>query len=108
MAFWTHHQALLQANVLTLRYEDTVSDFQAQVERIGRFLGVEDWSHLAGFSEHARRKAYIGTPSYSQVVEPVNARSVARWRHYLPWFAPVLPLLQPAAAQWGYSLAADA
>ncbi|MBD9479484.1 tetratricopeptide repeat-containing sulfotransferase family protein [Pseudoxanthomonas sp. PXM02] len=104
MRFWIHHQALLSPDTLTLRYEDTVGDFPAQVERIGAFLGIEDRDFLAQFSQHAARKGYISTPSYSQVVEPVNARAVGRWQPYARWLAPALPILQPVADHWGYDL----
>jgi tetratricopeptide (TPR) repeat protein len=104
MQFWIHHQALLKANVLELRYEDTVRDFDRQTERIAAFLGIDDGHRLAGFQEAARRKGYIGTPSYSQVIEPVNANAVARWKAYRPWFEPVLPILRPVAGHWGYPL----
>lgn len=104
MQFWIHHQELLRANVLELRYEDTVRDFDRQTERIAGFLGIEDGHRLAGFSDAARRKGYIGTPSYSQVVEPVNANAVGRWKAYRPWFEPILHILRPVADHWGYSL----
>ena len=104
MRFWIDHQALLRANVLELRYEDTVGDFDRQTGRIADFLGVADRHYFAGFSEAARRKGYIGTPSYSQVVEPVNTKAVARWERYRPWFEPALPALRPIADHWGYSL----
>jgi hypothetical protein len=104
MRFWIHHQELLRANVLELRYEDTVRDFDRQTERIAAFLGIDDGHRLADFPEAARRKGYIGTPSYSQVIEPVNANAVARWKAYRPWFEPVLPILLPVAEHWGYSL----
>lgn len=105
MQSWIHHQELLQANVLLLRYEDTVADFNHQVTRIADFLGIEDSHHLAQFAEHATRKGYISTPSYSQVVEPVNSRAVARWHAYRKYFEPVFPVLQPVADHWGYPLA---
>lgn len=104
MRFWIHHQALLSPDTLILRYEDTVGDFPAQVDRIGTFLGIEDRDFLAQFSQHAARKGYISTPSYSQVVEPVNSRAVGRWQPYAPWLAPALPILQPVADHWGYDL----
>ena len=104
MRFWIHHQALLSPDTLVLRYEDTVGDFPAQVDRIGAFLGIEDRDFLAQFSEHAARKGYISTPSYSQVVEPVNTRAVGRWQPYARWLAPALPILQPVADHWGYDL----
>ena len=104
MRFWIHHQALLSPDTLVLRYEDTVGDFPAQVDRIGAFLGIEDRDFLAQFSQHAARKGYISTPSYSQVVEPVNTRAVGRWQPYAHWLAPALPILQPVADHWGYDL----
>lgn len=105
MRFWVHHQALLSPDILILRYEDTVGDFPAQVDRIGAFLGIEDRDFLAQFSQHAARKGYISTPSYSQVVEPVNTRAVGRWQPYARWLTPALPILQPVADHWGYDLA---
>jgi tetratricopeptide (TPR) repeat protein len=104
MQFWIHHQELLRADVLELHYEETVRDFDRQTERIAGFLGIEDGHRLAGFSDAARRKGYIGTPSYSQVVEPVNANAVGRWKAYRPWFEPILHILRPVADHWGYSL----
>jgi len=102
MQNWIHHEALLHPNVLRLYYEDTVADFPRQVERIAAFLGIEEHGHLARFSEHAASKGYISTPSYSQVIEPVNTRAKGRWRMYRGYFEPVLPILQPVADHWGY------
>jgi tetratricopeptide (TPR) repeat protein len=102
MQNWIHHQALLRPNVLRLQYEETVADFPHQVERIAAFLGIEDHDHLARFSEHAAAKGYISTPSYAQVIEPVNTRARGRWQMYRRYFEPVLPILQPVADHWGY------
>ena len=104
MRFWIHHQTLLTPDTLILRYEDTVSDFPAQVDRISEFLSIDDSDFLAQFNAHAARKGYISTPSYSQVVEPVNDRAVGRWRPYAEWLRPALPILQPVADHWGYDL----
>jgi Flp pilus assembly protein TadD len=109
MRFWIHHQPLLCPDVLLLRYEETVSNFGAQVDVIADYLGIEDRAPLAEFAAHAAGKKYISTPSYAQVIEPVNTRAVARWEPYRAYFEPVFPLLQPIAGHWGYSLeAADA
>ena len=104
MRFWIHHETLLRPRMLTLRYEDTVSDFLPQVDRIATFLEIEDRQPLVEFSQHAAGKGYISTPSYSQVVEPVNTRAVARWKAYGHWFDPVLPILRPIADHWHYRL----
>jgi hypothetical protein len=104
MRFWIHHQPLLYPDVLLLRYERTVSDFPGQVKNIADWLGIADQDYLSKFAEHAARKGYISTPSYSQVIEPVNTRAMGRWHAYRRYFEPVLPILQPIADHWGYSL----
>ena len=104
MRFWLHHQPLLPPDALVLRYEETVSNFERQVQVIGDYLGIADHAPLAEFAAHAAGKAYISTPSYAQVTEPVNARAVARWEPYRAYFEPLFPLLQPVAGALGYTL----
>ncbi len=104
MRFWIHHQPLVCPDALLLRYEETVSDFGNQVEVIADYLGIADRAPLADFAAHAAGKKYISTPSYSQVIEPVNARAVARWQPYRRYFEPLFPILEPVAGHWGYAL----
>ena len=104
MECWIHHERLLKPDVLTLRYEDTVSGFEQQTRRIATFLAIENAESLEGFSSHAAKKPYISTPSYAQVLEPVNSKAVSRWRPYVEYFEPVFPILRPVADHWGYSL----
>lgn len=102
MRFWVSHVALLRPQVLEWRYEDVVHDFDHHVDRLAAFLELEDAAPLRAFSEHAKQKGYIGTPSYAQVVRPVYASSVGRWERYRRYFEPILPILKPALEQWGY------
>jgi hypothetical protein len=104
MRFWIHHQPLVCPDALLLRYEETVSDFGKQVEVIADYLGIADRAPLADFAAHAAGKKYISTPSYSQVIEPVNTRAVARWEPYRTYFEPLFPILDPVASHWGYAL----
>ncbi len=104
MKFWREHVALLQPDVFEWRYETAIADFDGIVSRLGGFLELEDVGPLRDFSEHARRKGYIGTPSYAQVVQPVYSSSIGRWRHYREAFDPVIPLLKPAIEELGYEV----
>ncbi|HEY9112692.1 MAG TPA: hypothetical protein VIM92_13080 [Rhodanobacteraceae bacterium] len=56
------------------------------------------------FDTRAREKGFIATPSYTQVVEPINTGSVGRWRKYREFFAPILPILEPMLTHWGYDV----
>jgi tetratricopeptide (TPR) repeat protein len=102
MTFWLHHAQLMQPNVITSRYEDLLDDFSGHVERIGKFLELDDAAPLLRFDQHARDKGFISTPSYSQVIEPPNKKAVDRWRRYHSYFEPVLPILHDMMQRWGY------
>ena len=47
-------------------------------------------------------KSFISTPSYSQVVQPVSAKAVDRWKNYERHFQGCLPSLVPLLQRWGY------
>ncbi|MBA8888511.1 tetratricopeptide (TPR) repeat protein [Dokdonella fugitiva] len=103
MQSWLHHAALFGPDVLAVRNEDIVADVEGQAARIAQFLDLGDAAPLLGFHEHARRKGFIGTPSYTQVIQPVNSRGMNRWLRYREYIEPVLPILEPMLRHWGYS-----
>ncbi|OOG57161.1 hypothetical protein B0E47_06995 [Rhodanobacter sp. B05] len=102
MNYWVYHEQLLKPRVLHLRYEDLLDRFDAEVERIGRFIGVEDAAPLRNFHQHAQQKGFISTPSYAQVTQPPNKQAVGRWRRYEKAFRPLLPGLKDIMEHWGY------
>ncbi len=107
MALWQRYAEILPLSVVATRYEDLVADFAGETRRILDFLGLPWDDAVLSYRERAKVRA-IATPSYHQVVQPIYARSVGRWRHYEAEMAPVLPLLQPFVEAFGYSLAPDA
>jgi hypothetical protein len=105
MDFWYQQADLLQPAVREVFYERFVSDFDTEVRAIGDFLQLPWDEGMLAPASHARSKGFISTPSYSQVVQPVNQKAVGRWRHYEQHFATVIPELQPCLQRWGYSAA---
>ncbi len=103
MTRWLYQVSILQPAVMLSRYEHLVTDFPQQAARIAQFLDLDDASPMLHFDQHARNKAYIGTPSYSQVIEPVNRKGLGRWHKYRRDLEPVLPILEPMLRHWGYS-----
>ncbi len=103
MQCWLQHVEVFQPNVLVSRYEDLVADIAPHTRRIADFLELEDAAPMLQFDRRAREKGYIATPSYSQVIEPVNSKGTNRWHQYREYFAPVLPTLAPILQHWGYS-----
>ena len=104
MQFWLEHVDVLQPRVLELRYEDLVDNPTMHARALGDFLGLVDVSSMLKFDEHARAKGFISTPSYAQVVEPLNKKAVGRWQRYREYLEPVVPLLKPIIDHWSYSL----
>jgi Flp pilus assembly protein TadD len=102
MDCWLRHAEVFQPNVLISRYEDLVADSAQQTQRIAQFLELDDASSMMKFDQHARDKGYIGTPSYSQVIEPLNTKGLNRWLRYRPHFEQALRILGPMLKHWGY------
>ncbi len=103
MQCWLDHVRVFQPEVFISRYEDLVADTPGQTQRIAHFLGLEDASTMLRFDQHARDKGYIATPSYTQVIQPVNRKGLNRWLRYRDALTPALPILQPMLDHWGYS-----
>jgi tetratricopeptide (TPR) repeat protein len=101
--FWYGQAAMLSPRVLEVRYESFVADFERGVREMAEFLELPWSDAMLAPAEHARAKGFISTPSYSQVVQPVNQKAVGRWRSYERHLAPVIPLLQPYLERWGYA-----
>jgi hypothetical protein len=90
---------------LELRYEDLVADVGGEARRLIDFLGLEWTDDLMGFTERAKSRGVISTPSYSQVIQPVNNRAIGRWQAWRPWFeGEALEVLAPWVDRFGYRL----
>jgi tetratricopeptide (TPR) repeat protein len=104
MDFWYAELEVLKPAVREVRYEGFVASFEAEIHGIVDFLELPWDERLLESAAHARSKGYISTPSYAQVIQPVNQRSVGRWRAYEKHFANVLPLVRPYLDRWGYGV----
>lgn len=102
MQCWLEDERIFQPQVLVSRYEELVTNFPEQTRRIADFLMLEDADPMQQFDRHARDKGYIATPSYTQVIEPVNRKAMNRWHRYRREFEPILPILEPMLRHWGY------
>ncbi|HET7560921.1 MAG TPA: sulfotransferase [Rhodanobacteraceae bacterium] len=111
MENWIHHVEVFNPSVFVSRYEDLVADPAQQTRRIAGHLDLEDAAPMLNYDQRAREKEFIATPSYTQVIEPINRKGVGRWQRYREYFEPVLPILQPMLERWGYradeTIAAD-
>ena len=102
--FWYEQWSLLRPASYELQYETFVADFDSQVRGLSDFLQLSWDDTMLAPGEHARAKGFISTPSYSQVIEPINSRSVGHWKAYERHFADVLPIVMPYIERWDYAI----
>jgi hypothetical protein len=96
-----HYRREMQYDELVLRYESFV---EAQVPQTGQlldFLGLPFEPACLRFHESRR---YAPTPSYAQVTETLNDRSIGRFRNYREQLRPYVATLQPLLSAYGYSV----
>ena len=93
------YAAALGETALSVRYEDLVADQEVQTRRLLDYLGLPFEPTCLRFHENRR---YAPTPSYAQVSEPLNDRSIGRWKSYRQQLAPQAAALAEVIADLGY------
>ena len=104
--YWYAQSALLAPAIHELKYERFVGDFENGTRALADFLELPWAEAMLRPAERAQAKGFISTPSYAQVMQPVNQQSVDRWRRYEKYFDAALPPLAPYLERWGYAGAA--
>jgi len=67
---------------LEIDYERLVSDTESVVRQLVAFCGLP-WDEAC--LSHEQKRAHVSTPSLWTARQPVNTRSVDRWRRFEPW-----------------------
>jgi Tfp pilus assembly protein PilF len=96
-----HYRREIEFADFTLRYEDLV---RRPAEEIGRLLDYLELPFESACLTFHERRHYTATPSYAQVREKLNDRSINRHQHYMEQLAPFIPRLAPWAAELGYEI----
>lgn len=98
-----HHWRSLPGNAIAdIRYEALVADPERQLRRVLRAIGLEWHPDMLQFH---RGRGFVGSASMHQVRQPLNTRSIARWRNYTHALRPVLRRLDDVALQDDIDLA---
>jgi hypothetical protein len=104
MALARTYRAVLPLDVLDVRHEALIADFDGGLAEICRFLDLSPEPAMADVAGTAGRRA-VRTPSAPQVRAGLNSKGVGRWRGYADQLAPVLPVLEPWVRRFGYGAA---
>lgn len=104
MDLWFRYREICDLEVCELRYESLVSDAAGTLCDVCKFLDLDWQPSLDDHRTQARRRGRIYTPSYAQVAQPLNTKSVNRWQRYANRFGPSLEKLRPYAERFGYTV----
>lgn len=102
MSLWSVFADQTPLNCHTVRYESVVADFDREIGAMFDALSLDWEDGVRAFSERARERGKINTPSYSQVTEKLYTRARYRWRRYERELKPTMPHLTPWIERFGY------
>ncbi len=102
MRLWRLYGELMPIDSHTLCYEDLLSNFDDTVRALLDFLQLPWNDSVTQYSNAAKQRTRIKTPSYHQVTEPLYQRANGRWVRYRQELEPVLPILDKWIREFGY------
>jgi tetratricopeptide (TPR) repeat protein len=101
MAMAEVYRALLPLDLIEVRHERLVEDFDGELARIADFVGIEFHPAMADVAGTAARRS-VRTPSAPQVRAGLNRAGVGRWRAYARELEPVRATLTLWTRKFGY------
>ncbi|MEX2187898.1 MAG: sulfotransferase [Pirellulales bacterium] len=101
MAAWLKLRDMIRAPWIEVRYEQTVGDLAGTARRALDLLDLPWDDAVLGYQQRAAKKQVL-SPTYEAVTKPIYTSAIGRWRNYERYLAPVLPILKPFIAAFGY------
>ncbi len=104
MELWTYYENKLNLNFHTIKYEDTINNFDLNIRKLLNFLNLEWNDQLKEFYKTAEKRGIINTPSYNQINQPLYKKSIGRWKNYEKHFEGIEPILNKWSSKFNYLL----
>jgi tetratricopeptide (TPR) repeat protein len=92
-----HWQSVLPGRVLTVQYEDMVTDFENQVRRLLEYCELPWEDACLNFYDTERP---VRTASSEQVRQPIYTGSINRWRKYEQHLGELIEVLEPSLPRY--------
>jgi len=91
----------LNIDILEVRYEDIIADFDHQLTRIEEFLDISFPSDAAEFYKKNQDRAITSASSH-QATKAIYSSSLDKWCHFEPYLKDEIALLTPIIKKLGY------
>ena len=85
-----------------IKYEDLISNFNHETERMLVFLGVNWEQNIKNYKKLLFKKERIRTPSYNQVIQPLYSSSINKWKNYEKELSHIRPIVQKWITYFNY------
>ena len=89
-------------NVHKIRYEDLLEDLKGETSSLLNFLDLNWEPQMENYTDTAKKRGKIFTPSYSQVVQPIYKEAKYRWVKYEKHLNQYLEQVRPWIDEFGY------
>ena len=89
-------------NVHKIRYEDLLEDLKGETSSLLNFLDLKWEPQMENYTDTAKKRGKIFTPSYSQVVQPIYKEAKYRWVKYEKHLSQYLDQVRPWIDEFGY------
>jgi tetratricopeptide (TPR) repeat protein len=103
-SYFEKAQGLLGLPVHKVIYENVIGDREIELRSLLDFLGLEWSDDVLDHESTALSRGRIKTASYAQVAQPIYSQAAGRWTNFRKHLEPILPVLEPWVAKFGYSL----
>ena len=90
-----------RGDVHELAYEELVRDPTFEVPWLAGVAGLEMQPAMLEPHKNPRTARTI---SYNQVTQPLNDKSIGRYKNFMDWLKPVLPIIAPICKREGYDI----
>ena len=102
MNLWKNYNNIFQFNSCIIKYEDLVLNFDSTTSKILNFLNLPWSNNLYNFNLTAKNEGLIATPSYDQIIEPLNKNAIGRHKYYQKYIEKIGNKLQPWCEYFDY------
>ena len=102
MNLWTQYTSIFSINYHEVKYENLVKNFEPTVRSILNFLELSWNTSILEYSETAKKRENIATPSYAQVIKPIYSYAIGRWKRYRKQTTNIYPILEGWIKKFNY------
>ena len=101
MNLYSHYRRVFKGDILEIRYEDILDDFENKAKKIYDFVD-EKWTDDALKFHKKEREIANRTPNRYVINEPIYKTSVSKWKNYESELKPYLPRLEKYIKEYDY------